>query len=231
MEIVILEIFSQNIKRSNLIIGGIKIMALKRMIIDGYGQLELNQVAFPRDGRIEAQCALAKEDFALDRELNTDKIYAECGMLLVVNNVTRRIELPTEANVKNYPVALNYSTEHMYDERDGFSLRNFYLPRGRELPRMGYLSVQDKFTTNCICYDSNEWDDDAVLMEDLGKINETPIYGGVAVGAEKVATGAIKLSKTKPAYGPILLVTKKTTMPDGQAAVKLQCIGIGGLAE
>ena len=30
---------------------------LKRFIIDGFGQLELNQVAFPRDGRIEAQCA------------------------------------------------------------------------------------------------------------------------------------------------------------------------------
>ena len=54
-------------------------MAIKRMVIDGYGQLELNQVAFPRDGRIEAQCALYKEDFALDREVNTDKIYAECS--------------------------------------------------------------------------------------------------------------------------------------------------------
>ena len=29
-------------------------MALKRFVIDGFGQLELNQVAFPRDGRIEA---------------------------------------------------------------------------------------------------------------------------------------------------------------------------------
>ena len=30
-------------------------MALKRFVIDGYGQLELYHVAFPRDGRIEAQ--------------------------------------------------------------------------------------------------------------------------------------------------------------------------------
>ena len=38
-------------------------MAIKRMVIDGYGQVELNQVAFRRDGRIEAQCALDAVDF------------------------------------------------------------------------------------------------------------------------------------------------------------------------
>ena len=36
-------------------------MSLKRLVIDGYGQLELNQVAFRRDGRIEAQCPLSEE--------------------------------------------------------------------------------------------------------------------------------------------------------------------------
>ena len=39
-------------------------MALTRFVIDGYGQLELNQVAFRRDGRVEAQCALDDTDFA-----------------------------------------------------------------------------------------------------------------------------------------------------------------------
>lgn len=29
-------------------------MATRRFIIDGYGQVELNQVAFRRDGRVEA---------------------------------------------------------------------------------------------------------------------------------------------------------------------------------
>ena len=32
-------------------------MATKRFTIDGYGQVELNNVAFRQDGRIEAQCA------------------------------------------------------------------------------------------------------------------------------------------------------------------------------
>ena len=59
-------------------------MAIKRMVIDGYGQIELNQVAFRRDGRIEAQCALDPVDF--------EKVSAENGMLLAVDNVARTIK-------------------------------------------------------------------------------------------------------------------------------------------
>jgi len=33
-------------------------MAAKRLVIDSFAQLELNNVAFRRDGRVEAQCAL-----------------------------------------------------------------------------------------------------------------------------------------------------------------------------
>ena len=52
-------------------------MALKRLVIDGFGQLEMNQVAYRRDGRIEAQCALDATDFA--------DIHAENGMLLEID--------------------------------------------------------------------------------------------------------------------------------------------------
>ena len=52
-------------------------MALKRLVIDGYGQLEMNQVAYRRDGRIEAQCALDATDFK--------DVPAENGMLLAVD--------------------------------------------------------------------------------------------------------------------------------------------------
>ena len=45
-------------------------MALKRLVIEGFGQLELNNVAFRRDGRIEAQCALDSTDFASVPVLN-----------------------------------------------------------------------------------------------------------------------------------------------------------------
>ena len=83
-------------------------MAFKRFKIDGYGQLELNQVAFRRDGRVEAQCALDDTDFA--------SVPAENGMLLAVDRVNRKIKFPKSAVIATCPVALNYTTEHMYDE-------------------------------------------------------------------------------------------------------------------
>ena len=116
-------------------------MALKRFICDGYGQLELNQVAFRRDGRIEAQCALGA-DF--------DEVAAENGMLLAVDNINRIVKFPVAGEV--FPIALNYSTEHMYDERTT-ALKNFRLNQGEFYPRLGYLAVGDKFTTNCLCAD------------------------------------------------------------------------------
>jgi hypothetical protein len=53
-----------------------------------YGQLELNQVAFPRDGRIEAQCALSNE-FSESKP-------AENGMIFVVDNEDGVIRFPAE---------------------------------------------------------------------------------------------------------------------------------------
>lgn len=182
-------------------------MADKRLVIDGYGQLELNQVAFPRDGRIEAQCALDDTDFA--------EVPAENGMLLAVDRVNRKIKFPTSSNIAKMPVALNYTTEHMYDERAN-RLRDFKLERGSFYPRMGFLSVGELFTTNCICFDDGEFADNDAVEEAAAALKTTPIYGGVS------DTGAIKISATKPAAGPVLLAVEKTTMPDGQFALKFQ---------
>ena len=81
-------------------------MALARLVIDGYGQLELNNAAFRRDGRIEAQCALDSTDFATAP--------CENGMLLAVDKANKVIKFATDASL---PIAINYSAEHMYDER------------------------------------------------------------------------------------------------------------------
>lgn len=181
-------------------------MALQRLIIDGHGQIELNQVAFPRDGRVEAQCALDPTDFAT--------MPAENGMLLAVDNVKRVVKLATDANL---PIALNYSSEHIYDERTP-GLKNFKLEKDDVYPRLGYLSVGDKFTTNCLAYDTSDYADEDALVAALEAIGTTEVYGTYC------NLGAIKLTKTKPSDGPVLRVIKKTTMPDGQLAVKLQAI-------
>lgn len=179
-------------------------MALKRLVIDGFGQLELNQVAFPRDGRVEAQCALDDTDFA--------SVPAENGMLLAVDRVNRKVKFATDDSM---PIALNYTTEHMYDERAN-ALKDFKLEIGSFLPRLGFLSVGELFTTNCICMDDGEFaDEDALRAVDL---TAAPLYGGIS------ANGAIKVSATKPTAGPVLLAVEQTTMPDGQFAIKFQVL-------
>jgi hypothetical protein len=184
-------------------------MAFKRMTIDGFGQLELNQVAFRRDGRIEAQCALDATDFA--------SVPAENGMLLAVDRVNRTVKFPTSANVAVMPVALNYTTEHMYDERAN-SLKDFKLERGTFLPRLGFLSVGELFTTNCIGMDDSEFADNDALETALEAIDTTPLYGGIS------DEGAIAVSATAPTAGPVLKVVEKTTMPDGQLGIKFQVL-------
>lgn len=184
-------------------------MGIKRYTIDGYGQVELNQVAFRRDGRIEAQCALDATDF--------ENVPAENGMLLAVDNVNRVVKFPVAGG--NLPIALNYTTEHMYDERAN-ALKDFKLNINDGFyPRLGYLSVGDKFTTNCISYDTDVFTDDDAL--EAAYASATEIFGGVS------EDGSILVSKTKPTEGPVLLAVKGTgagSMPDGSFGIKFQVI-------
>lgn len=168
---------------------------MAKLTKEGYGQIELNQVAFRRDGRVEAQCKLDDTDFAT--------AMAENGMLLAVDNVTRTVKFAKDDSL---PIALNYSAEHIYDERTP-GLKNFALGKDDVLPRLGYLSVGDKFTTNTV--DLNGVAEDAVVGKSAG------------AGAD----GYIKIFSTgAPTFGPVLKAIAKTTMPDGQAAYKFQCI-------
>ena len=181
-------------------------MALKRFVIDGFGQIELNQVAFRRDGRIEAQCALG-EDFA--------EVPAENGMLLAVDNIHRIVKFPVAG--EKFPIALNYTAEHMYDERTP-GLKNFKLERGSFLPRLGYLAEGDKFTSNCVCYDDGEFANMEAVLAALDALKETRVYG------TQSEIGYIKITAEEPAEGVKLLAIQKTTMPDGQLAVKFQAL-------
>lgn len=177
-------------------------MALKRLEVEGYGQLELNAVAFRRSGRIEAQCRLAD---GID--------YIENGMLLAVNNVNRVVEKVGEGGV--YPIALHYSTEHMYDERAN-ALKNFRLEKDSFLPRMGYLGAGDKYTTNCIAYDDAKYATEALLKTAIEGVATKPLYAHVcANGAHLINDVADKA---------IAIVLGATTMPDGQYAVKFQAL-------
>ena len=108
----------------------------------------------------------------------------------------------------------------MYDERkDG--LKDFALNGTDDfLPRLGYPAVGDKFTTNCLCYDSAVYTNDSAVNSALESCKAAAVYGG------KSSVGAIALSSTAPTVGPVLKVVEKTTMPDGQPAVKFQVLSV-----
>ena len=164
----------------------------------GYGQIELNQCAFRRDGRIEAQCKIAD---GID--------FIENGGIFAIDNVKHEIGYPT---ADSYMFGLNYTSEHMYDERLAGGLKYYKTDKDSFLPRLGYLAVGDKYTTNTVIYD------DALTLTNA-------VYGYVKAGDK----GYIRLSATKPTDAidgaPLLrVIDAKATMPNGAPAVKFQCI-------
>lgn len=171
----------------------------------GYGQLELNNAAFRRDGRIEAQCALDATDFA--------SIPAENGMILAVDRAAKKVYLPDGTNAEPEKIyMINYSAEHLYDER-AMGLKNFALAADDFYPRLGVLSVQDKFTTNTV---------------EMGAVTLTALKTALAAGTVYYggidASGYIAIGTTKPTIGPVLRVVEVTTMPDGQDALRFVCV-------
>jgi len=189
---------------------------------DGYGQLELNQVAFRRDGRIEAQAQLNKAFNANDASYVTGHAtFVENGMLLELDPVTRTVNYPSNNSTT---ALLHYSTEHIYDERTP-GLKNFKLDFGTFLPRLGYLATGDKFTTNCVSYmkgsdtetGGTPYADETALFAAMAPtaLASTPMYGHAS------ADGTIIVNAVNSSTYPAMLkVIGATTMPDGQNAVK-----------
>lgn len=186
-------------------------MAVVKYNINGFGQVELNNVAFRRDGRIEAQCALSTNDFSAAAP-------CENGMLVAVDKANGLIKKPAASD--NLPRALVYTAEHMYDERK-LGLKDFALtPDDGLYPRVGYLSVGETFTTNCFAYDSTAYATETALNSALASCKTKAVYGVEDSSARICLVSALPTdAKSK------FKVVADTTMPDGQKAVKLQVIG------
>ena len=185
-------------------------MAIQRLTIDGSGQVELNNAAFRRDGRIEAQCSLDTTDFA--------STVAENGMILAVNKAEGKVYLPKSAALAKPGtiVALNYSAEHLYDER-AMGLKDFYLTKDSVRPRLGFLAVGDKICTNTVCYNTSTFANDAALKTAVAAAGTTPVYGC------EHESGAILLSTSAPSSNKVtFVVTGAFTMPDGSYGIKMQ---------
>ena len=181
-------------------------MAFTRLAINGNGQIELNNVAFRRDGRIEAQCKLS--------------VAAENGMILAVDTAKREVRLP-KAEGEDCPLAVVYTSEHIYSNRE-VGLKNF-INKKDSYPRMGYPAIHDIWTTNTIGYDSSELNSNDKVVEAIKNADKKALYG--KVGAE----GVVTLTATKPTSGLCFKVATGMgagSMPDGQVGVKLEVIGL-----
>lgn len=181
-------------------------MAFTRLAINGNGQIELNNVAFRRDGRIEAQCKLS--------------VAAENGMILAVDTAKREVRLP-KAEGEDCPLAVVYTSEHLYSDRED-GLKNFINKEG-SYPRMGYPAIHDIWTTNTIGYDSSEFNSNDAVVAAIKNAGKKALYG--KVGAE----GVVTLTATKPTSGLCFKVATGMgagSMPDGQVGVKLEVIGL-----
>ena len=185
-------------------------MANARFYKNGYGQFEPQNCAFMRDGRIEAQC---KPGSAF-----TTNLPLENGMLVAVDKVKGEVDLADATEVR--PIGIVYTAEKIYDQFNP-GLKNFKNDGADGFyPRVGYLSVGDKFTTNCIAADTAVYASESALTSALNAVGTTAMYGTYTTDL-----GAIAISTAVPTAGPVLTVVKKTTMPDGNPAVQFIVAG------
>lgn len=155
---------------------------------DGYGQVELNHVSAPRDGRVYAQLP-ANEDIKI----------LENGMFVKYDYAAGEVNF-----TGNGAWMLVYNEEKLYDER--YQMHKHWAQKvedsydGKIYPRVFGIVAGDIFTTNTFA-------DNTTL----------------AVG-NTVVPGTDGFLVAGNSGDVIFKVVKEYTLPDGQPAVKLQCI-------
>lgn len=187
---------------------------MARLIIDGYGVLELNRVSFPITGRVIADLPLSANF--------SDAAPAENGMILAVDYAKGKIDLPTGANDARV-LALHYSPEKEYDPNLS-GLNRFKLAANATnpyqgsaqgfYPRLGILSVGDRFTSNCISYDTTDFADDTAAIAALEACGTTAVYGTAS------ADGTILLDTAIGTATVAVQAVKTTTLPNGDFGVQ-----------
>ncbi|MCK9482522.1 MAG: hypothetical protein M0R38_12340 [Bacteroidia bacterium] len=194
-------------------------MSVERLTIDGYASLELNRVSFPITGRVVA-------DVALNSGFNA-ATPAENGMILAIDYAVGEVVRPTNA-AETRVLGLHFSPEKEYDPNlsglNQFKLTaestNDYQLRAQGFyPRLGLLSVGEKFTTNCLSYNTAAFANDAEVLAALDNCATTPVYGVPS------STGAIELVASLVGNEAVALqAIKNTTVPNGDVGVKLVVI-------
>jgi hypothetical protein len=180
-------------------------MAIDKRLVDGKnGVLEKNAVTYPRTGNIMAMYPLK------------EGVKGENGMLLAVNYVDGKIEYPTASSEV---IMILDSAEKEYDKNVAGLDQHYLTSASGFLPRLGKLTVNDRFTTSTVSYDS------AVFAN--AEAIETAIKAGSVYGIPCTTTGfegTIALTKTAPTGVIGLKAIALTTIPNGDVAIKFAVI-------
>lgn len=176
---------------------------MKRFPCEMFASIELNQVEFPWQGMVVSQTPLS-EDYTVDEP-------CENGMVVDADKSNGVIK-PVSDSTKLFGIV--YTTEKEYDMYH-YGLKTFGRKIAGDYPRVGILSKGDTITSNCFCYDDEEFEDEDALREACADFQDTPLYV-VPVAGEK----EFQLTATEPESGCYGRVCKDYTMPNGEHGLK-----------
>lgn len=172
-------------------------MAIQKLA-EFYSVIETNHVNAVRTGDIKAQYELDATDFAT--------VGAENGMLLVADEVGKKVKLPTGAT--SY-VMLHVSEERDYEDK---GRKHFVLNRGSFAPKLLKLAKGDIFETNCVQFDDTVY---ANYNAIVSAINETTVYGVPST------SGRIDIKAGATANAVVeLKAVEGVTLPNGESGIK-----------
>ena len=156
---------------------------------DGFGQLEINHLAAPKNGQVYAQLPAAEDIDVLEN-----------GMFVKYDYENGEVNFTGDG-----PWMLVCNEEKLYDERHQmhkyWALQRSEAYNGVIVPRVFDVKAGDLFTTN------------AVKEATYAKGDELKVGADGRLEAGAAAAGEHSFK-----------VVAETTMPDGQAAVKIQVI-------
>ena len=189
---------------------------MERFPLEMYATVELNQVAFPKNGMVVSQTPLGEE--------YTKEAPCENGMWVLADKGRGFIGSITED--EQTPIGIVYTTEKEYDMYH-YGLKTFGRKIAGDYPRVGIFSLGDTITTNCLQYDEGEFVDEqdapkaSALYAALEKIDKTPLYV-VPVAVSSVP----QITATKPDVGTYAKVVKFYTVPNGERGIKYQIVSL-----
>lgn len=186
----------------------------------GFGQVEANHLSAQRTGQIYAQLPAKNDINLLENGQFVKYNYADGvvdfegeGEWMLVLNEVKRYDAPWRESYKDFAMIKdNYTPGSDSITHDG--LGPF---KGQMVPRLFKTNIGDIFTTNCL---------EKANTSGKAEVTLTDLAVGDVVAPTKT-NGYLKKSDSGTTTDDTVMkwqVVKLTTMPDGQAAVKLMRI-------